>query len=466
MAFVTSTFLRGAKLAALPAAYAGRKTLGVAMKVGGAPAEHLKTELERKTVEQLCRTLGELKGGALKLGQAMSVFEAVLPEALAGPYRNTLNALQHAAPPLPRSAVERVLVESIGADWQDLLTIDWVPAGAASIGQVHKGVWCDGTVVAVKIQYPGVGKALMSDLRQLRRAARLFGVLAHGVDALGLLDELSARLVEELDYTLEAENQAAYREAFEGDPLVYVPEVVHATETVLVTEWLDGELLSSRIHDETLTQAERDAIGVRLVHAIYAGPTRAGLMHGDPHPGNFMLLSDGRLGVLDFGCVKTMPGGIPHDLGVNAGMITEGLEDGLRDQMVRAGLLPVDAPVTTADLVDYLGAMAEPFREDTFMFTRAWLRAEAVKLANPKSSTHTAARHLTLPAQWLIVHRVASGVVAMLCQLGANVPMRAMEIRWSPGFREVVSRASGTSEADLLTAAESSYTNFTAGPVV
>ncbi|MGZ6827013.1 MAG: AarF/UbiB family protein, partial [Mycobacteriales bacterium] len=137
----TSTLVRGARLAALPTLYAGRTALGAAKKVGGAPAEAVAQDIQRRTVEQLCRTLGELKGGALKLGQAMSVFEAVMPEELAGPYRATLNAMQHAAPPLPFSAVERVLSEELGEDWRSLLEVETRPAGAASIGQVHRGTW-------------------------------------------------------------------------------------------------------------------------------------------------------------------------------------------------------------------------------------------------------------------------------------------------------------------------------------
>src|SRR3954462_662407 len=156
----TSTFVRGARLAALPTMYAGRAALGVAKKVGGAPAEAVATEVQRRTIEQLCRTLGELKGGALKLGQALSVLEAVMPEELAGPYRTTLNALQHAAPPLPFAAVERVLTEELGALWADRISLDRKPSGAASIGQVHRGVWlATGEAVAVKIQDPGVAQA-------------------------------------------------------------------------------------------------------------------------------------------------------------------------------------------------------------------------------------------------------------------------------------------------------------------
>jgi predicted unusual protein kinase regulating ubiquinone biosynthesis (AarF/ABC1/UbiB family) len=447
----TSTLVRGARLAALPTMYAGRTALGAARKVGGAPAEAVATEVQRRTIEQLCRTLGELKGGALKLGQALSVLEAVLPEELAAPYRTALNALQHAAPPLPYAAVERVLSDELGPRWPELLTIEPKPAGAASIGQVHRGVWlATGQPVAIKIQYPGVAKALRSDLRQLGRVARLLSVLGALADATGLVEELAERLGEELDYRLEADNQRAYAAAFAEDPLVVVPPVLHATEKVLVTGWLDGEPLSARIHDEELSQERRDRVGACLVHAIYAGPERAGLLHADPHPGNFMLLPDGRLGLLDFGAVKRLPDGIPAPLGRNAALVLHDQTDLLRTSMVELGFLPAQAPVTDADLLDYLTPMSEPFRDETFTFTRGWLRREAVKLANPRSGQHVVAKHLQLPPEYLMVHRVALGMVGLLCQLQATVALRDMELRWSPGFRATVADHTGADPDVLL----------------
>ncbi len=202
-----------------------------------------------------------------------------------------------------------------------------------------------------------------------------------------------------------------------------------------MTDWLEGEPLSKRIHDGTLTSERRDRIGAALVHVIYAGPELTGLLHADPHPGNFMLLPDGRVGVLDFGAVKRLPGGIPAPLGRNAALVLTEQHDALLAGMVELGFLPPDSPVTAAILVDYLASMSEPFRHDTFTFTRAWLRSEAVKLVNPRSSTHVAARHLVLPPEYLMVHRVVLGMVGLLCQLEATVPLRHLEIRWSPGFR-------------------------------
>src|SRR6202050_2452745 len=158
---------RTAKLATLPMGFAGRTALGLGKRIGGRPAELVVEEIQQRTAEQIFRVLGELKGGAMKLGQALSIFEAALPPEIAGPYRATLTKLQESAPPLPARSVHQVLAEDLGEAWRDQFEeFDDTPAAAASIGQVHQAVWRDGRGdrrVAVKIQYPGAGRALISD---------------------------------------------------------------------------------------------------------------------------------------------------------------------------------------------------------------------------------------------------------------------------------------------------------------
>src|SRR3954453_6254041 len=218
---------RTARLAALPLGYAGRTALGFGKRIGGASAESVLTDVQQRTAEQLFRTLGELKGGAMKFGQALSVLEAALPEEVAGPYREQLTRLQDAAPPMPTQTVRDQIAKSLGPDWKDqIVWLDGGPTAAASIGQVHKGRWHDGREVAIKVQYPGAGEALMSDLRQLARLARTVAPLVPGVELKPLIAELQARAGDELDYDLEAEAQRAFAEAFAGDPDIIVPDVV------------------------------------------------------------------------------------------------------------------------------------------------------------------------------------------------------------------------------------------------
>jgi predicted unusual protein kinase regulating ubiquinone biosynthesis (AarF/ABC1/UbiB family) len=305
---------RAAKMARLPIGLAGRTAIGVGKRIGGRPAEMVAQEIQQRTADQIFRVLGELKGGAMKLGQALSIFEAAMPPEIAGPYRATLTKLQESAPPLPARTVHQVLAKELGDDWRDnFAEFSDTPAAAASIGQVHEAVWHDGRRVAVKIQYPGAGRALIGDFNQLSRAGRLFGLLMPGLDVKPLLDELKDRVAEELNYELEAMSQQMFADAYKGDPDIYVPNVVMATDQVLVSEWMDGTPLSKIISDGS--KEERDRAGILLVRFLFSGPSRAGLLHADPHPGNFRLLDDGRLGVLDFGAVDRLPGGLPPFFG-------------------------------------------------------------------------------------------------------------------------------------------------------
>src|ERR687890_2703411 len=194
---------RTARLAALPLGYAGRTALGCGKRLGGKPAEAVMSDIQQRTAEQLFRTLGELKGGAMKFGQAMSVLEAALPDELVAPYRTELTRLQDSAPPMPTQTVRDQIAHDLGAHCRDdLVWLDGGPTAAASIGQVHRGRWRDGREVAVKVQYPGAGDALRSDLRQLARVARTAAPLVPGLDLKPLVEELQARAADELDYEL------------------------------------------------------------------------------------------------------------------------------------------------------------------------------------------------------------------------------------------------------------------------
>ncbi len=215
---------RSARLARLPVGYAGRTALGTGRRLGGRPAELVTQEIQRRTADQVFRVLGELKGGAMKLGQALSVFEAALPPEIAEPYRATLTRLQESAPPVPARTIHKVLAGEMGEQWRSSFAeFDDEPAAAASIGQVHRAVWHDGRQVAVKIQYPGAGRALMSDFNQLSRFARLFGALMPGLEVKPLLAELRDRVAEELDYRREAAAQQVFAACYAGDPDVCVP---------------------------------------------------------------------------------------------------------------------------------------------------------------------------------------------------------------------------------------------------
>ncbi|KRC95497.1 MULTISPECIES: AarF/ABC1/UbiB kinase family protein [unclassified Streptomyces] len=431
---------RTAKLAALPLGFAGRATWGLGKRIVGESAEIVGRELQQRTAEQLFKVLGELKGGAMKFGQALSVFESALPEEVAGPYRAALTKLQDAAPPMPTRTVHAVLTKHLGEDWAGLfLEFDDKPAAAASIGQVHRGVWHDGREVAVKVQYPGAGEALLSDLNQLSRFARLLGPLIPGMDVKPLIAELRDRVSEELDYGLEAQAQQAHAEEFAGDPDVVVPAVVHQCDQILVTEWIDGVPLSEVISEGT--QEQRDRAGQLLSRFLFSGPARTGLLHADPHPGNFRLLPGGpegeddwRLGVLDFGTVDRLAGGLPDPIGESLRMTLDGDAEAVYELLRAEGFVKDSIELDPDAVLDYLLPIIEPARAEEFTFTRGWMRSQAARIADPRSPAHQLGKQLNLPPAYLLIHRVTLSTIGVLCQLGATVRLRDELEDWLPGF--------------------------------
>ena len=210
-----------------------------------------------------------------------------------------------------------------------------------------------------------------------------------------------------------------------------MPDVVQATDHVLITEWMDGTPLSQII--ESGSQEDRNRAGILFTRFLFSGPARAGLLHADPHPGNFRMLADGRLGVLDFGAVDRLPDGLPPFIGKllrimhGDGDIREA-EDELREQgFVREGIqVDLDA------LYAFLAPLAEPSRVDTFKFSREWLRGEAQRVTDPRSSN--LGRRLNLPPSYVLIHRVSTEGIGVLCQLESEGNFRAEMVRWMPGY--------------------------------
>ena len=424
---------RSARLAGLPVGYAGRSALGRGRRLGGL-AELVTQEVQQRTADQVFRVLGELKGGAMKLGQALSVFEAALPPEIAGPYRATLTRLQESAPPVPARTIHRVLAGDLGEQWRSSFAeFDDEPAAAASIGQVHRAVWHDGRQVAVKVQYPGAGRALMSDFGQLSRLARVFGAFMPGLDVKPLLAELRDRVAEELDYRREAAAQQAFAAGYAGDPDVCVPRVVCVSDHLLVSEWLDGVPLAAIIAGGTA--AQRDRAGGMMIRFLFSGPARVRLLHADPHPGNFRLLADGRLGVLDFGAVNRLPDGFPPIFGrVLRLMHDDGDPAELEGELRSHGYLRDGVSVDLAALRAFLAPLAESSRAESFRFSREWLRTETMRASALRSSS--VLRRLNLPPSYVLIHRVSASGLGVLCQLECEAPFRAEVLRWMPGYAD------------------------------
>lgn len=411
-------------------------------RIGGAPAEAVLTEVQQRTAEQLFRTLGDLKGGAMKVGQALSIMESALPEEFAAPYRVQLTKLQDSAPPMSAAMAHGVLRRELGGQWRKLLVeFDDDPAAAASIGQVHKGRWHDGREVAVKIQYPGAGEALMSDFRQIGRVARTFGGMIPGLDMKPLVAELQERVAEELDYVLEAQAQSTFAAEFEGDPLIFVPHVVAGTDKVLVSEWVTSNASLARLIAEG-TQEQRDHYGALYVRFLFAGPARTGMLHADPHPGNFRILptDDGALGgigVVDFGAVARLPEReLPRSIGrlMRVAMLDD--FDDVLESLRAEGFVKSNIKIEPADLRDYLGPFIDPARSERFQFSRTWMREQFKRLNDPREQAFSMTLKMNLPPSYLLIHRVWLGGIGVLCQLEAEAPFLEILTESLPGFVE------------------------------
>lgn len=426
---------RNAKLASLPVGMAGRAALGFGKRLTGKSKDEVNAELMEKAANQLFTVLGELKGGAMKVGQALSVMEAAIPEQFGEPYREALTKLQKDAPPLPASKVHRVLDAQLGTKWRERFSsFDDTPVASASIGQVHKAVWSDGREVAVKIQYPGADEALRADLKTMQRMVGVFKQLSPGADVQGVVDELIQRTEMELDYRLEADNQRKFAKAYEGHPHFAIPHVVASAPKVVIQEWIEGIHMAEIIRNGTPEQ--RDLIGVRLLELTFDAPRRLEMLHGDAHPGNFMLLPDGRMGVIDFGAVAPLPGGYPVELGMTIRLARDKNYDLLLPTMEKVGFIQRGQQVSVREIDEMLRQYVEPIEVEVFHYNRKWLQRMTVSQFDRSVAQIKTARQMDLPPKLAIPMRVIASVAAILCQLDAHVPIKALSEELIPGFNE------------------------------
>jgi predicted unusual protein kinase regulating ubiquinone biosynthesis (AarF/ABC1/UbiB family) len=426
---------RNAKLASLPVGMAGRAALGLGKRLAGKSRDDVNAELMEKAAGQLFAVLGELKGGAMKVGQALSVLEAAIPEEFGAPYREALTKLQKDAPPLSAPKVHRVLDGQLGTKWRDrFASFDDTPVASASIGQVHKGVWADGREVAVKIQYPGADEALRADLKTMRRMTSVLKQLAPGADVQAVVDELIERTEMELDYRLEANNQRAFAKAYEGHPHFLIPHIVGSAPKVVVSEWVAGKPMAEIISKGSTD--ERDLCGTRLFELTFDAPARVGMMHGDAHPGNFMLAPDGRMIVIDFGAVAPLPDGLPVEMGRMIRFALEKDYDELLPTMAKVGFIQPGEDISIEEIDAMLRQYVEPVEVPVFHYTRKWLQRHAASNMERAPQQLKMARQMDLPASLAIPLRVIGSTVAISCQLNCHVPVLEMAEELIPGFAE------------------------------
>ena len=387
-----------------------------------------------EAAEQIVEVLGQMKGAAMKIGQVASFIDvAGMPPEISDRFQEKLAELRDSAPKVPfkemRKVIEQDLEQPLG---EAFASFEEEPLAAASIGQVYRAELHDGRRVAVKVQYPGVAAAVRADLQNLGLLLRAAKRMAPGLDAQSVGGEIRERISEELDYEHEAQAQRAIARAWRGHPFVVVPDVVTSMsrERVLVTEWVDG-LGFEQVRK--LPQDERDRFAEVVFRFFFGSFYRNGHFSGDPHPGNYLLLSDGRVAFLDFGLTKKVPmEHVAKELGViRAGL--EGDADALYEHLADLGFYKRDAKhaVQPERLLAHIQVLQSWYAEDEeFTLTREYVSNLMLQAGDPRSDYWEEMREGTIPADALFARRMEGLTLGVLAQLGATANWHRIMSEW------------------------------------
>ena len=414
--------VRTARLAGLPLGFAGRATLGLGRRLGGRPAELVAAEVQARTAEQLFKVLGELKGGAMKFGQALSVFEAALPEDLAGPYRATLTRLQEAAPPLPA----RTRAPGAGPRARRRLARTGSRTSTTRRPPRPRSARCTARSGPTAARSPSrcstraPARPCSSDLNQIGRMSRLVGVLVPGLDVKPLVAELKARVTEELDYELEAQSQQAFADGVRRRP---GHPGARTSSTAPSRSWSPS---GSRAHRCRAIIAERQpgasATGPACCSPGSCSPARHVPVCCTP---TRTRATSGCSTTAGSACSTSAPStgcpdGLPAPIGPLLRLAVEGDAQGVLDGLRAEGFVRPGVDLDAERLLAYLAPILDPAREETFRFSRAWLRSQAVRVGDPRSPAYSTGLQLNLPPEYLLIHRVTAGTIGVLCQLEAE----------------------------------------------
>lgn len=388
----------------------------------GARRQEKRKEALLRTSEDVTRAMGEMKGAAMKVGQVLSMLSGVVPPEMA----EELATLQAQAPPMAFELVQEALEAAYGRSPGAVFrSFEREPFAAASIGQVHRARLRDGTTVAVKVQYPGVREAIERDLANVAVLLGLGGLVAKGLDVGTLVRDLGEGIRGELDYRREAAWQQRFFDAFEGHAFVRVPRVFHelTTETVLVQEWLPGRPFREAL---LLPQAERNRLGEMIYRFCFGSIYRHGLFNGDPHPGNYLLLEDGRVGFVDYGCVAEFDAAIIEGFKRLIRALDRGDREGWRAATEALGILLPGAPFTTDELYEHMHWYWAPILEDEVEFTPE-LAAEMVRRNTMTTGLGGQInRHCNVPEGMVFLTRINFGLAGLFASLRARGPWRAI----------------------------------------
>jgi predicted unusual protein kinase regulating ubiquinone biosynthesis (AarF/ABC1/UbiB family) len=413
---------RNTDLVRLGATVGGDYATTAARKVFASAERRIALDHERelRTAAAVADRLGNMKGALMKLGQMASFIDDGLP----APMRTALAALQANAPAMSSDLAAGVIERELGAAPEKLF-VEWdpQPIAAASIGQVHRAVVVDPATgreraVAVKVQYPGVGEAIESDLRN----ADLLGAMLRqgfgGLDPDEMVAEVKERLVEELDYRLEATNQQRFADYYRGHPYISVPNVLGSLSTgaVLTTELVSGSTFAELL---TWDQDQRNLAGECLFRFVFRSLYGMHAFNGDPHPGNYLFHGDGRVTFLDFGLVKQFT---EPEIATFIGMVRAAAYDhdatAFRRILEAAGMLRPGSPASDADVGEYFSQFYESVRDDVPVTWSTEYSRRIVRHTFDRTSP--IAQYATVPRAFVFIQRINLGLYALLGELGAS----------------------------------------------
>ena len=394
--------------------------------------------LERRQLElaeQLVNLLGTMRGAAMKVGQSLSIVDfGLIPDSHREQFQRKLASLQDRAPNVPWKKMAAQIERGIGERLDDAFAeFGRTPVAAASIGQVYRARLRDGREVAVKVQYPGIAGAVRSDIKNLRLFAPAAQKLIPGIDVRSIIEEVEERVYEELDYELEAQNHRRFARHYRGHPFIRVPDV-HTelcSETVIVTDWLDGKPLAAA---EALGQEGRDSVAEIRFRFYMGGPHELLAFSGDPHPGNSLLLADGTLGFLDFGLLKRIDRATSDlELGGMRAIIGRDVAE-TRRRFAEQNLVLDPDRVTDEMLMDTLLATQGWYLEDDVLeLTPELTNAVAAFATDLRGPVYRIFKGQDLPAAHMVQRRVEIQVLSILGQLRPRVNFHRVAREWIYG---------------------------------
>jgi predicted unusual protein kinase regulating ubiquinone biosynthesis (AarF/ABC1/UbiB family) len=452
----TGRLRRTARLGGLAGSQAARSYAGRAADLTRSEEQRRDAAEKRQlqAAEHILDVLGQMKGAAMKLGQIASFVDTgALPKEAHERLETKLAKLRDSAPRVSFEQMRKVIESDLEQPLEEAFA-EFEPEAfaAASIGQVYRARLHDGRRVAVKVQYPGIANAVRADVQNLGLLLRVAKMLAPGMDPKAMAEEIRERLTEELDYEIEAQTHRAFARTWRGHPFVVIPEVVTelSGERVLVTEYMDGMGFDQV---KELPDTERDRFG-EIVYRFFLGSLyRTRRFSADPHPGNYLLLEDGRVAFIDFGMSKRVT---VEQVDVELEVMRAGIEGDsqrLRAALVRMGFFDADDQVVTAERVqEHFEAAAGWYAVDgEFTIDRDYVRQVMIDVGGPQSRFWDVMRRQTVPPDTMFARRMEGLTLAVLGQLRATANWHRIAREWL--FDEPPATALGEAEAEFFAVA-------------